>query len=41
MMLDLHTLPKPTVTAINGVAAGGGVGLALAGDVCIGLSDYV
>ncbi|MEC7959379.1 MAG: enoyl-CoA hydratase/isomerase family protein, partial [Pseudomonadota bacterium] len=26
---------KPVVTAINGVAAGGGVGLALAGDIAI------
>ena len=29
MMQDFHDLNKPTVTAINGVAAGGGVGLAL------------
>ena len=26
---------KPSVTAINGIAAGGGVGLALAGDIAI------
>eukprot|EP01045_Picozoa_sp_COSAG04_P002518 COSAG04_NODE_92_length_26689_cov_12.755434_3_plen_176_part_00 len=35
MMDDFHTLSVPTVTAINGVAAGGGVGLALLADVCI------
>ena len=33
MMQDFHDLSKPTVTAINGVAAGGGVGLALLADV--------
>ena len=34
-MAELHQLSVPTVTAINGVAAGGGVGLALCADVCI------
>ena len=28
-------MPKPVVTAVNGIAAGGGVGLALAGDVVL------
>jgi 2-(1,2-epoxy-1,2-dihydrophenyl)acetyl-CoA isomerase len=32
---DLVNFPKPVVTAVNGVAAGGGVGLALSGDVCL------
>ncbi|CAH1652850.1 putative ring 1,2-epoxyphenylacetyl-CoA isomerase (oxepin-CoA forming) [Hyphomicrobiales bacterium] len=31
----LYTLPKPKVIAVNGVAAGGGVGIALAGDIVI------
>jgi 2-(1,2-epoxy-1,2-dihydrophenyl)acetyl-CoA isomerase len=35
MMNALHEFPKPTVCALNGVCAGGGVGLALAGDVVI------
>lgn len=32
---DLHHLPIPVVVAVNGVAAGAGVGLALAGDITI------
>ncbi|MCC6921152.1 MAG: enoyl-CoA hydratase/isomerase family protein [Alphaproteobacteria bacterium] len=32
---DLAHFPKPVVTAVNGVAAGGGVGLALCGDVVL------
>jgi 2-(1,2-epoxy-1,2-dihydrophenyl)acetyl-CoA isomerase len=32
---DLMNFPRPVVTAVNGVAAGGGVGLALCGDVCL------
>lgn len=31
----LMTMPKPVVVAINGVAAGGGLGLALSGDIII------
>ena len=31
----LYTLEKPLVVAVNGVAAGGGVGLALLGDIVI------
>jgi 2-(1,2-epoxy-1,2-dihydrophenyl)acetyl-CoA isomerase len=32
---DLYAFPKPTVAAVNGVAAGGGVGVALACDIVI------
>lgn len=32
---DLHDLPLPVVAAVNGVAAGAGVGLALAADITI------
>lgn len=31
----IAVMPKPVVTAVNGIAAGGGVGLALAGDVVL------
>ena len=38
---DLAAFPKPVVVAVNGVCAGGGVGLALAGDIVIaGKSAY-
>jgi 2-(1,2-epoxy-1,2-dihydrophenyl)acetyl-CoA isomerase len=32
---DLRTMPMPVVTAVNGPAAGAGVGIALAGDVVV------
>ncbi|PKQ03883.1 MAG: enoyl-CoA hydratase [Alphaproteobacteria bacterium HGW-Alphaproteobacteria-12] len=35
MMRELYALPKPIICAVNGVAAGGGVGLALAADIVI------
>jgi len=33
LVIELHELPVPVVIALNGGAAGGGVGLALAGDI--------
>jgi 2-(1,2-epoxy-1,2-dihydrophenyl)acetyl-CoA isomerase len=35
IMLEIRALPVPVVCAINGVAAGGGVGLALSGDMVL------
>jgi 2-(1,2-epoxy-1,2-dihydrophenyl)acetyl-CoA isomerase len=35
MVRDLRALPLPVVCAVNGVAAGGGLGMALAGDVVL------
>ncbi len=41
VLVDLKALPVPVVVAINGIAAGGGAGLALAGDMSIaGRSAY-
>lgn len=31
----LHRMPKLVITAVNGTAAGGGMGLALSGDFCV------
>jgi 2-(1,2-epoxy-1,2-dihydrophenyl)acetyl-CoA isomerase len=35
MIQDLHEMPMPVVVAVNGAAAGGGVGVALAGDITL------
>ncbi len=35
MMKAFYHFPKPVVIAVNGIAAGGGVGLALCGDVVV------
>lgn len=41
MGLEVAQFPKPVVVAVNGVCAGGGVGLALAGDIVLaGRSAY-
>ncbi len=41
LVRDFAGFPKPTVVAVNGVCAGGGVGLALGGDVVVaGKSAY-
>jgi 2-(1,2-epoxy-1,2-dihydrophenyl)acetyl-CoA isomerase len=36
LILELSSLPKPTVVAVNGVAAGAGFSIALAGDILLG-----
>ena len=35
LVRDLTGFPKPVIVAVNGIAAGGGVGLALSGDIVI------
>ncbi len=35
LVLELQSLPVPVVCALNGVAAGAGVGIALAADLCV------
>ena len=35
LIRKLHAFPKPIVMAVNGIAAGAGANLALAGDLCI------
>jgi 2-(1,2-epoxy-1,2-dihydrophenyl)acetyl-CoA isomerase len=35
LVLELQALPVPVVCALNGVAAGAGVGIALAADLCV------
>jgi 2-(1,2-epoxy-1,2-dihydrophenyl)acetyl-CoA isomerase len=35
MMKAIYELEKPIIVAVNGVAAGGGVGLALVGDIVL------
>lgn len=35
IILALRNMPKPVITAVNGVAAGGGMGIALAGDIVL------
>lgn len=35
LIRDIHALPLPTIAAVNGIAAGGGVGLALATDLVV------
>jgi 2-(1,2-epoxy-1,2-dihydrophenyl)acetyl-CoA isomerase len=35
LVRDLFHLDRPTVAAVNGIAAGGGVGLALTADIVL------
>lgn len=39
LITDLLAFPKATVSAVNGIAAGGGVSLALSCDICIASED--
>ena len=39
MLIEMHELPVPVVTALNGPAVGAGVGLALAADIVLAAHD--
>lgn len=39
MVLELRAMPKIVVTSVHGGAAGGGLSLALAGDLCVAADD--
>ncbi len=39
LMLDIHERPQPVIAAVNGIAVGGGMALALAADIRIGAPD--
>jgi 2-(1,2-epoxy-1,2-dihydrophenyl)acetyl-CoA isomerase len=40
LLLQLFNLPIPVVTAVNGIAAGAGAGLALAGDIVLAADSF-
>ena len=39
LLLQLHTLPQPSVAVVQGACVGGGVGLAAAADICLAADD--